>query len=44
MKHVLLFQKEMLTQLQSLLSHMLTKSDIPEDIKMGTEIDFGIKV
>ena len=22
---------------------MLTKSDVPEDIKMGIEIDFGIK-
>lgn len=43
-KHVLLCQEDMLTQLQTIFRHMLTKTEVPEDTKMGIETEFEIKV
>ena len=34
----------MLTQLQTIFRHMLTKTEVPEDTKMGIETEFEIKV
>ena len=39
---VLLCQKKMFAQLQTILNQMLTKSEVPKDIKKGTETDFGV--